>query len=166
MNGGIPQVGDDGSNGAPIAAQPPAQAQAQTPLQGLSPEKLEEIRQAQATLQAAQGQVGAQPPQPEIITVSREDMLEAENLHLRLLVCAYKVKDAQQQAQKYSDEQSTLQSKIIASQGELQKKYNIDLQTHEIDGQSGIVIPRGSKGVGFGQLMQHLAQQQQQPPQA
>lgn len=151
MSSEIPQVGDDGDNGAKEGApQPP---------EGLTPEQIAEIRQTQAVLQQQGGQVAEAPEADEPVIVSELDRVKAENLHLKLLITAYKVKDAQQELQRYSTEQRVMQTAIVECQAEIAEKYSIDLTTHEIQGDTGEVIPRGQSKLDFGQLMQRIAQQ-------
>ena len=140
---GVPQVGDRG-NGA----------------QGLTPEQIAEIRAQQPQQQV--GAVASPPTEKEeaSIVVSELDRVKAENLHLRLLIAAYKVKDAQTQYLSYQEEQSELQAAIVQSRAELQEKYGIDLEIHEIRSDTGLVVPRGQSQVDFGQLMQRIAMQQ------
>lgn len=141
----VPQVGDDGNSGM---------------VEGLSEEQIAALRAAQAQVkmqtqgQASTGKVAEKSDEP--IVVSELDRAKAENLHLRALVAAYKVKACQDEYFKAQEELKGYQEAIVGAQQELSQKYNINLQTHEIRGEDGVVVPRG-QNADFANLMQSLA---------
>lgn len=94
--------------------------------------------------------------QEELIFVSREDRLEAENLHLRVMKVAYEIKDLQTQLETKRKEIEEHQKKILAIRKTLEEKYSINLTTHEVREEDGAVVPRGS-GIG---VQQQLASMQ------
>lgn len=131
---GVPQVGDgNGSTQQPSLPE------------DLTQEQLDAI---QARMKEA-----AEKP----VFVSELDRVKAELLHIKALVCAYRIKDAQAEVDKANDELRGYQAEIVKSQEEIAAKYEINLQTHEIRADDGLVMPRGQAGMDFGQLMQRLA---------
>jgi hypothetical protein len=143
MSQEIPQVGDDG-NGAQVAT---------------DEQQLRAIQAAAARVREASFREAAN--EEEGVFVSDLDRVKAENLHLKLMVTAYKVKDAQLQLQKYREEQQEYQTEIAQTFADLQQKYNINLTTHEIRASDGAVIPRDQGRLDFSALMQRIAQQAQ-----
>lgn len=142
----VPQVGDEGNSGLKeeltseqVASIQAAQNQAKTQVQG----------------QVAAGVASIKPEDTKSIIISENDRLKAENLHLKVIILAYKSKTAQEEYVKVQGELQEHQQLILQSQQELQEKYGIDLQTHEISS-DGTVSSREQSNINIGQLMQHL----------
>lgn len=89
----------------------------------------------------------------ELVHISREDRLEAENLHLRVLNLAHELTSLQNEINVKRGRINELQKQILARRSEIEKKYNIDLNTHEIRDEDGAVLPRGQAGVGVQQQL-------------
>ena len=148
----VPQVGDDGSNGAGEQAPPP--------IDQMTEEQIADLRAASAEAVASAKVVASEAVKQEDkpIIVDELDRAKAENLHLKALIAAYKLKSLQDDALKAQQEMASFQEQILQSQSDLSTKYGINLQTHEIRGDDGMVVPRGGNG-NFGALMQRLAAQ-------
>lgn len=76
------------------------------------------------------------------IFISREDRLEAENLHLRAIMLAQKEAMAQMQVLNIQKERLEAQAALMKLQAQISKKYMVNLATHEIRSEDGLVVPR------------------------
>lgn len=82
------------------------------------------------------------PTEKAPIFISREDRLEAENLHLRAIMLAQKEAMAQMQVLNIQKERLEAQAALMKLQAQISKKYGIDLATNEIRSEDGLVVPR------------------------
>lgn len=92
--------------------------------------------------------------QKKKVVVSREDRLHSENLHLRVLNVAHETVKLQQALEEKRATLTELQQKILSLKSDLEEKYGINLDTHEIDDSTGEVKPKGTSG---GSMNQRLA---------
>ena len=95
----------------------------------------------------------------EPVFVNKEDRLEAENIHLRVVNLAHEAQMLQAQLQDKSVQIQQLQQDILAKRLELEEKYSIDLSTHEIRETDGQVIARSNQN-SVARMMQQLGQKQ------
>ena len=83
------------------------------------------------------------PPSPQgPVVVDKLDRLEAENLNLRLLATQSREVILQHQLNDVGREKDDLVQKIHAMRARLEDKYNINLATHHVQPDSGVVVPR------------------------
>ena len=87
--------------------------------------------------------------------VSREDRLEAENLHLKILNLAQQEQLLHQKVAVLQKERTDLHNKLVEMRDSLAEKYDINMQTHEVRNTDGAVIERGT-APDFSQLMQQV----------
>jgi len=78
------------------------------------------------------------------VFISKEDRLEAENLHLRAIMLAQKETMIQMQVLSIQKQRLEAQAALLKLQEQLAKKYGVDLNTHEVRSEDGAVIPRAS----------------------
>lgn len=94
----------------------------------------------------------------EFPKIEELDLLRAENIHLKVLLQAYKKKDAAEGVRRIDEELDALNQRVVEIHAELGKKYNINFQTHEIRQGDGAIVPRGTAGlVGLNQLIAQMA---------
>lgn len=91
------------------------------------------------------------------IIVSREDMLESENLHLRTIAMSQEIQMIQMSIEKKTAEHRELTRRINEKKTEIEKKYGINLTTHYIREGDGVVVPRPAAGSLQGMLGRRLA---------
>jgi hypothetical protein len=99
---------------------------------------------------------------PRVQQVDEIDRLKLENVHLRLLLCAFKEKSLVDELHKARAERSELQQQIVVLNKQLVDKYGVDPATQEVSAETGQVLPRGQAGTGFGDLLRQIAQQRVQ----
>lgn len=88
------------------------------------------------------------------VVVSVEDRLLVENLHLKILNITHQVSDLQRAVLAKSQELQDVQNSILGLKDVLEKKYNINLTTHHIVPDSGVVIPAPTNSQ-FGELVRN-----------
>jgi hypothetical protein len=76
------------------------------------------------------------------VVVSEVDRLRAENINLRLLNAVNRETLAQKAAQDAGRARAEANQATLAIRTELEKKYGVNLQTHQIDENTGEVRPR------------------------
>jgi hypothetical protein len=77
------------------------------------------------------------------VVVSKEDRIEAENLHLRVLLCNHEIQELHRMVQAKTLQVQGLNAQIQEKRAELEKKYGIDLNTCDIRENDGVVVPKG-----------------------
>ena len=80
----------------------------------------------------------------EVIHVSAEDRLRAENLHLKVINLNHEEQLLLQQLTGKQQERAAIQQQLGALKEEIEKKYSVNLTTHEIretDGQVQLRVP-------------------------
>jgi hypothetical protein len=95
--------------------------------------------------------------EPQQIIVSREDILESENLHLRAIAMSQEIQMIQMAIEKKTVEHKELNRRITEKKVEIEKKYGINLATHYIREGDGLVVPRPAAGTLPGMLGRRLA---------
>lgn len=86
---------------------------------------------------------------PARVVISREDMLESENLQLKSIAAVREIQLLQQELQaiqqrlpRLLQDHQTMLQQINAKRVELETKYGIDLKTHQINPATREVVPR------------------------
>jgi len=74
------------------------------------------------------------------------ERLEIENLHLRAQAVGKDIQLLQIQVQAKHKELQELHQQILAKRAEIEKKYDIDLNTHEVREKDGVIVPRAGQG--------------------
>jgi hypothetical protein len=87
--------------------------------------------------------------------VSKEDRLEAENLHLKILSLAQQEQLLNQKVATLQKERAEFHNQLVSMRNSLADKYDINMETHEIRNVDGAVIERGSTP-DFSQLMKSV----------
>jgi hypothetical protein len=95
----------------------------------------------------------------EVQQVDEVDRLKLENVHLHLLLCAFKEKNLVDELGKARVERAELQQKIVELNRRLIDKYGIDPMTQEVNAETGQVLARGQAGASFNELLRTIAQQ-------
>jgi hypothetical protein len=78
----------------------------------------------------------------EPIQVEEVDRLKAENLNLKLLACVNRETILQQQLNELGKERQLYNEHMQAMQATIEEKYGINLRTHHILPDSGMVVSR------------------------
>jgi hypothetical protein len=81
------------------------------------------------------------PTAPQEIYISKEDRLEAENLHLKVVNMAHELHYLQLQIEEKQLRLKGVQKEIMNKRAVIEMKYKIDLSTHEIREGDGLVLP-------------------------
>lgn len=92
------------------------------------------------------------------IVVSKEDRLESEVLHLKMLNHTYAMNELIQQLHAKRKEQEELKRALLDNKARLEAKYAIDLDTYEISEQDGTVRPKRTPGGQFHQIIEAVKQ--------
>jgi isoaspartyl peptidase/L-asparaginase-like protein (Ntn-hydrolase superfamily) len=87
------------------------------------------------------------------IVVSKEDRLEASNFHLRAIALLHEIQMIQMTIQRKMAEHKALQGEIIKKRKELEDKYGIDLNRHQIRDTDGVVVLRSDRDGGIAAAM-------------
>jgi len=95
------------------------------------------------------------------IQVEEVDRLKAENLNLKLLACVNRETILQQQLNELGKERQAYNEQMQIMQAEIEAKYGINLRTHTIQSDSGMVVPRNPQP-GMDPRMAAMLQQQLQ----
>jgi hypothetical protein len=95
--------------------------------------------------------------EPKQVVVSKEDILESENLHLRAIAMSQEIQMIQMSIEKKAAEHKELSRRITEKKVEIEKKYGINLSTHYIREGDGFVIPRPAAGSLQGLIGRRLA---------
>jgi hypothetical protein len=119
----------------------------------------EVIEKAEEELEArlVEMQAGTGNGSSEQVYISKEDRLEVENLHLRVLNLVHETSGLERQIQEKHAKLQELNSKILAKKVEMEEKYGIDLNTHEVR-DNGAVILRGTSPMPFQRMLQQAKQ--------
>lgn len=80
------------------------------------------------------------------LIVEEVDRLRAENLNLKLLQIVNRETILQQQLNELQRERTAHQERMQAMREMLESKYGINLTTHHIRPEDGVVIPRPKQG--------------------
>jgi hypothetical protein len=76
------------------------------------------------------------------VVVSGVDLLKAENLNLRLIVAVNRETMAQQALNEATKERLAANNNMQQFRVSLEKVYGINLTTHQINENTGLVVPR------------------------
>ena len=96
------------------------------------------------------------------VQVEEVDRLRAENLNLKLIGCVNRETILQQQLNELGKERQSLNELMQVMQVEVEQKYNINLRSHHILPDSGMVVPRNPAGGMDPRVMAMLQKQMQQ----
>lgn len=99
---------------------------------------------------------------PEGVVVEELDRLKAENLNLRLMGVVNRETILQQQLNELGKERQELNVKMETMRKEIEAAYGINLQTHHINPDNGVVIPRNPAGGVSPQAVAAMQRLQQQ----
>lgn len=88
----------------------------------------------------------APAPETKPIVVDEVDRLKAENLNLKLITLVNRETILQQQMTDIQNQRTKMQQEMYAMRQVLQEKYGINLTTHHIRPEDGVVIPRPQQG--------------------
>ncbi len=86
---------------------------------------------------------------PPIKYLSREDLLEAENLQLRVMNLSLQEQTILEQLTHLRGERNAVQKKLLEHREHVSKKYDIDFDKCEIRSSDGAVLPKGSTPQGL-----------------
>lgn len=100
--------------------------------------------------------IGVKPTKQ--IYVSKEDLLESENLQLKAQLMGQEIMLIQLQIEQKVKAQQELHAQLLAKRTELEKRYDISLATHSIRPTDGLVFSNGAPGnSGVMQALQEQA---------
>jgi hypothetical protein len=105
--------------------------------------------------------------QTKSIHVEDVERLNLKVLQQAITLLAYREKAAWDELQKAKTERTEKQQQLVTLTSALAKKYNIDTQTHDINVDTGEIVPKGAMDMNMERLMQALAmgQRAELPPQ-
>lgn len=99
----------------------------------------------------------AKPEQPAIpkgpVFISSEDRLRAENLNQKKLIAAQQISILQLQLQDAVRRSQDIEQDMARLQVELEKKYEVNFNTHDIRPGDGMVVPKNPAAAAFTQRM-------------
>jgi len=81
--------------------------------------------------------------------VSKEDLLEAENMQLRVMNIALQEQGLVQQLGQLRGDREELQRKMMEHRVEIEKKYDADFSKFEVRAGDGAIVPKGSTRPGI-----------------
>ena len=81
--------------------------------------------------------------------IEREDLLEAENLQLRVMNLSLQEQTILEQLSQMRGERNSLQKKLLDHRDYVSQKYDIDFEKFEIRSSDGAVLPKGSTPQGL-----------------
>lgn len=81
-------------------------------------------------------------PRTQGVVVSKEDLLEAENLHLRTISLGYEIEKIQLMLNQKIEQHASLHKEIMAKRHTLEQTYGINLTTHFIHPHTREVMSR------------------------
>jgi len=112
-------------------------------------DKEAETKEAPEATEVEETEAEEKPSEPEAkkaegpIALDETDRLKAENVNLRLLNAVNRETLAQHALQEAGRQRQEANQKVMVMRAEIEKKYEIDLRTHQIDETTGAVTPRG-----------------------
>jgi len=104
----------------------------------------------------------APPAPPAQIIVEEADRLRAENLNLKIMAVINRETILQMQLNDLGKERAAFNEQMNEMRSSLEQKYGVNLATHHIQPDTGVVTSRMPQGGMNPQMMQQLQQMQAQ----